>query len=76
MELEQKGWLKQPAARVVMKTASKEDLLWPVIRDHDGVITVARHHEQEIPVQEVWGYPRDANRCPLGGKQTVDPLDQ
>ncbi len=51
-----------------MKTANKEDLLWPVIRDHDGVINEARHHEQEIPVQEVGVYPRDANRCLLGGK--------
>ncbi len=42
MELGQEGWLKQPVAKVVARTASKEDLLWPVIRDDVGVTNVAR----------------------------------
>ncbi len=70
MELGQEGWLR------LSQITSKEDLSWPVIRYSVGVTNVVRHCLQEIPVPEVWVHPRDANRCPLGGKQTVDSLDQ
>ncbi len=40
IELGQEGWLKQPVAKVLVKTVSKEDLLWPVIRNHVGVTNV------------------------------------
>jgi hypothetical protein len=40
MEVGQEGWLKQPVAKVVAKTVSKEDLLRSVNRDHVGVANV------------------------------------
>ncbi len=43
MELGQEGWRKQLVAKLIAKTTSKEDLSWPVIRDHIRVTNVARH---------------------------------
>jgi hypothetical protein len=43
MELGQEEWLKQPVAKVIVKTASEEDLLWTVIRDHVGVTNTVRY---------------------------------
>jgi hypothetical protein len=57
IKLGQEGWLKQPVAKVVARTTSKEDLSWPVIRDHVRVTNVARHRSQEILVPEVWVHP-------------------
>ncbi len=37
-------------AKVVARTVSKEDILWPVIRDHVRVTNVAEHRYQENPV--------------------------
>jgi hypothetical protein len=39
----QEGWLKQPVQRL-FQIVSKEDLSWPVIKDHVEVTNVARHH--------------------------------
>jgi hypothetical protein len=73
MELGQEGWLKQLVAKV------RE----PIVADDQGSrqgyqcseTSLTGEPSSSVPLQE-WVHPRDMNRCPLGGKQVVDPPDQ
>ncbi len=64
MELRQEGRLKQLVAKVVAKTASKEDLLWLVIRDHVRIFLCSETSLTGNPVSEVWMHPPGFERPP------------
>ncbi len=78
MELGQKGWLKKPVAKVIAKTASKEDLWWPVIRDHVRVFLCSETSLTGNPSSRCLGTPPGGggSNVPLGGKQMDHPLYQ
>jgi hypothetical protein len=64
MELGQEGWLKHPVAKVIKKTVSKEDLLWPVIRDHVSVFLCSKTSITGNPSSRSLGAPLGLERPP------------